>query len=100
MRSDSLAWLSKTLYPLTRGIARDAQVIAHFRRLGVSWPELGGQGSIYRAFMTIVFVCIVFVDQWSDRNLFAVVSGVVGPVSVFAWALTLHGPSGTAPSHR
>ena len=47
--------------------------------------------SRYRVFMTIVFVCVVFIDQWSDRNLSAAVSTVVGPVSVILWVLTLLG---------
>lgn len=54
--------------------------------------------SSYRVFMTIVFICVVLVDEWSDRSLSAIVSAdVVGPVSVGVWALTLLGSFGIGP---
>ena len=54
--------------------------------------------SSYRVFMTIVFVCIVLVDIWSDRRLSAAVSlDIVGPVSVIVWAFTLLGSFGVGP---
>jgi hypothetical protein len=54
--------------------------------------------SSYRVFMTIVFICVVLVDEWSDRSLSAIVSpNVVGPVSVGVWALTLLGSFGIGP---
>jgi hypothetical protein len=54
--------------------------------------------SSYRVFMTIVFICVVLVDEWSDRSLSAIVSvNVVGPVSVGVWTLTLLGSFGIGP---
>ncbi len=50
----------------------------------------------YRIFMTIVFVAVVLVDAWCDQNLPAIV-GVIGPVSVVVWALTLLGSFGIGP---
>ena len=55
----------------------------------------------YRIFMTIVFVGVVLVDEWSDRSLNPVASpDVVGPVSVIVWALTLLGSFGIGPVAR
>jgi hypothetical protein len=54
--------------------------------------------SSYRVFMTVVFACIVLVDEWSDRSLSAVASSdVVGPASVIVWAMTLLGSFGVGP---
>ena len=73
---------------------RDAQRprVPRRRRPGVS---------SYRIFMTIVFLCVVLVDEWSDRSLSPIVSpDVVGPVSVIIWALTLLGSFGIGPIAR
>jgi hypothetical protein len=52
----------------------------------------------YRVFMTIVFVCVVLVDAWSDRSLStSAIADVVGPVSVVVWVLTLLGSCGVGP---
>ena len=47
--------------------------------------------------MTIILVCVIFVDQWSDRVFPAAVSSVVGPLSILVWALTLLGSYGIGP---
>lgn len=55
-----------------------------------SGPRRPGVSS-YRFFMTLIFVFLVFVDQWCDRHLSAGLCAVVGPVSAFVWLLTLVG---------
>lgn len=76
--------------PVIRGQLGESPTSVHtvfdLRRPGVPPPRRPGLSS-YRVFMTIIFVCIVFVDQWSDRNLSAAMSAVVGPVSVIGWML-------------
>lgn len=57
---------------------------------GVTRPRLPGVSG-YRVFMTIIFVCVIFVDQWADRRLSAAADAVVGSVSVVVWMLTLLG---------
>jgi len=47
--------------------------------------------SSYRVFMTIVFICVVLVDGWSDLSLSSAIADVVGPASVVVWALALLG---------
>jgi len=54
--------------------------------------------SSYRIFMTIVFIGVVVVDEWSDRSVSAAAGAdVVGPASVVVWALTLLGSFGIGP---
>ena len=47
--------------------------------------------------MMIIFVCVIFVDQWSDQRFSAAVSAVVGPVSILIWTLTLLGSFDLGP---
>ena len=47
--------------------------------------------------MMIIFVCVIFVDQWSDRRFSAAVSAVVGPLSILVWTLTLLGSFDMGP---
>ena len=53
--------------------------------------------SSYRVFTAIVFVCVALVDGWCDQRLPATVSGIVGPISVILWALTIIGSFGIGP---
>ena len=53
--------------------------------------------SRYRIVMAVVFCCIVLIDRWSDRNLSAHWSDVVGSISIVIWALTLLGALGVGP---
>jgi hypothetical protein len=54
--------------------------------------------SSYRVFMTIVFICVVLVDEWFDRSMSgSAIADVVGPVSVIVWAMTLLGSFGVGP---
>jgi hypothetical protein len=48
--------------------------------------------------MTIVFVFVVALDQWLDRNLLAVMNAdLVGESSVILWILTVIGSFGVGP---
>ena len=52
----------------------------------------------YRIFMTIVFVCVVLVDEWLDSGPSAsAIADIVGPASVVVWAVTLLGSFGVGP---
>ena len=53
--------------------------------------------SSYRVFTAIVFLSVVLIDGWCDRRLPASVSGIVGPISVILWALTIFGSFGIGP---
>lgn len=66
------------------------------RGSGVRGHRLPGISG-YRVFMTIIFVSVIFVDQWADRRLSAAVGAVVGPVSVVVWMLTLLGSFDIGP---
>lgn len=55
----------------------------------------------YRVFTTIMFVCVVLVNEWADRSVAPVISpDVVGPTSVVIWGLTLIGSLGIGPVAR
>jgi hypothetical protein len=57
--------------------------------------------SSYRIFMTLVLVCVVLIDEWSDQSLDPILSpAIVGPASVIIWALTLLGSFGIGPVAR
>jgi hypothetical protein len=57
--------------------------------------------SSYRIFMTLVLVCVVSIDEWSDQSLDPILSpAIVGPASVIIWALTLLGSFGIGPVAR
>ena len=52
----------------------------------------------YRVFTTIMFICVVLVNEWADRSVAPVIGpDVVGPTSVVLWALTLVGSFGIGP---
>ena len=52
----------------------------------------------YRVFTTVVFVCVVLINEWADRSVAPVIGpDVVGPISVIVWALTLVGSLGIGP---
>jgi hypothetical protein len=57
--------------------------------------------SSYRIFMTVVLVCVVLIDEWSDQSLTPILSpAIVGPASVIIWALTLLGSFDIGPVAR
>lgn len=50
----------------------------------------------YRVLVSVVFALVVAVNVWCEINL-ATLVGIVGPVSVLVWALTLLGSFGIGP---
>ncbi len=75
----------------------DARRLRRFARTPRRPPAV----SRYRVFVTVVFCCVVLVDEWADRAISAHLSGeVVGPALVVVWTLTLLGAFGIGPLAR
>ena len=77
-------------------VASAVPEVLRVRRFGLRDAQLPSI-SEYRVFMTIILVCVILLDQWSDRRFSADVSSVVGPLSILVWALTLLGSFGIGP---